>query len=115
MGSKIKGARRENVVVMLGEDQSENSPGRWMLRHYGSSAQVACIAEAIDRLSDFTTDSWPEVLLVQGGGSGNMLRVMAEICRSAGVRLVSESEHMCETSASWHMIPSEAPSPNACV
>jgi hypothetical protein len=79
---------KDSIVVILGKDRPQKlatgAPTKTR-----STVEVACIGEAIDRLSDFTTDSWPDVMFVRDG-SANMLPLMAEVCRTAGVRLVSE-------------------------
>jgi hypothetical protein len=83
---------RDSVVVVLDKDRL---PSRsYVQRLHGGnmpSVEVADISEAIDRLSDFTTDSWPDVLVVKGA-STNMLGLMADVCRAAGVRLVTEHD-----------------------
>ena len=94
MASSIKSVGRENVVVMLAKGPSSRSSSE--LSRHGAVVEISCIEDAIDRISDFTTDSWPDVLLVKDG-SEHLLALMAEVCASAGVRLISERERIRET------------------
>jgi len=79
---------KDSIVVILGKKPHQKVRLRRPAAGQ-STIEVACISEAIDRLSDFTTDSWPDVMLVRDG-SATMLPLMAEVCRTAGVRLVAE-------------------------
>ena len=81
-GSSAAAAACKPLILLFDSGSSSDrlKLSKWLATHSFSSYEASDALDAIDLLSDFTTESWPEIVTIPGGVQDDPSTVSRMLC-----------------------------------